>query len=833
MIFQSWNSQVFNVFFISFSHKSRKMKKLYFVLSTLLIIGLHLQAQTFEEIERTRVVLPNGWSLTSVGKQLQLGDLPLNMAVSHNKKLLAVTNNGQSEQSIELFDTGRDVRLDSVKIAKSWYGLAFSENDQYLYVSGGNDNWVVRYGIKNGKLIENAKYVFGKPWPNPVSPTGVTLDESANRLYVTTKDDKSLYIFNIANRQLISKIPLAEPAYMSVLSADKKTLYISSWGGKKVQLFDTKTNRLSGEIPVGSHPNEMLLSKNGAYLFVANADDNSVSIISTKENKVIEVLNAALYPNAPSGSTTNGLALSDDDETLYVANADNNCLAVFNVEEPSRSYSLGYIPVGWYPTNVKWVNCKIYVTNGKGLHSLANPFGPNPTDTKETVSHHEGDNVTEIPIQYIGGLFKGTLSVIPEPDGAQLEVYSRAVYNNTPYSKEKELYTEGGQCNPVPFRVGDPSPIKYVFYIIKENRTYDQVLGDIPEGNGDESLVLFGEKITPNLHKLAREFVLFDNFYVNAEVSMDGHNWSMGAYANDYLEKTWPTSYGGRGGTYSGEGEYYMGNNRDGFIWDNCNRNGVTYRSYGEFGDRGKANLPVLQGHMARGFKGWDLNFKDIYRFEQWKHDFDSLLAINALPRLSTIRFGNDHTQGLTKGRPTPYAQVADNDMAVGLFIDYLSHSKIWNESVVFILEDDAQNGPDHVDAHRSPLFVVGPHVKRNYVDHTMYSTTSVLRTIELILEMPPMTQYDAAATPLWRSFTDTPDSTAYAHFPAQIDLDAVNGENKFSEVSKSLDFSQEDRVPDLLFNEILWQGLKGKNPPAPRHAAFVKVTPGEEDDDE
>mgnify|MGYP000992189659 CR=1 FL=1 len=799
----------------------------------LILLSITLKAQTLEQLEKTKIMLPNGWSLTSVGKQMQLGDLPLNMAVSHNKKMLAVTNNGQSEQSIELFDTECDVRIDSVKIAKAWYGLAFSENDNYLYASGGNDNWIVRYKITNGKLLKDSKYILGEPLPNLISPTGIALDEKYDKMYVVTKEDKSLYVFNISNRKLVNKVSLGEPAYMCVLSGDKNTLYISSWGGKKVQMYNTKSNRLSGEIPVGSHPNEMCISNNGKYLYVANSDDNSVSVISTKDNKVVEVLNAALYPDAPPGSTTNGLALSDDDKTLYIANADNNCLAVFNVSEPARSFSLGFIPVGWYPTNVKWVNHKIYVTNGKGLTSLANPYGPNPTDSKETVSHHKGDTVTKVPVQYIGGLFKGMLSIIPEPDGAQLEIYSRAVYNNTPYSKEKERYTEGGQNNPIPFRVGDPSPIKYVFYIIKENRTYDQVLSDIPEGNGDKSLLLFGEEITPNQHKLAKEFVLFDNFYVNAEVSMDGHNWSMGAYANDYIEKTWPTSYGGRGGSYSGEGQYYMGNNRDGFIWDNCKRNGVTYRSYGEFGDRGKANLAVLQGHMATGFKGWDLNLKDIHRFEQWKHDFDSLLAKNAVPQLSTIRFGNDHTQGLTKGRPTPYAQVADNDMAVGLFIDYLSHSKIWNESVVFIVEDDAQNGPDHIDAHRSLLFVVGPHVKRNYVDHTMYSTTSVLRTIELILGMPPMTQYDAGATPLWRSFSNTTNLTPYNHIPAQIDLDVVNGENKYSEISKTMNFDQEDKVPDLLFNQVLWQGLKGENPPAPRRAAFVKISQTDEDEDE
>jgi DNA-binding beta-propeller fold protein YncE len=280
-----------------------------------------------------------------------------------------------------------------------------------------------------------------------------------------------------------------------------------------------------------------------------------VSVINTKEGKVVETLNAALYPNAPSGSTSNGVALSENGKILYIANADNNCLAVFDVTNPGKSVSKGFIPVGWYPTNVKVVGNEILVTNGKGLSSKANPQGPNPTDKKEKVDRHSGDANKPKEIQYIAGLFKGTLSFIESPQPETLAVYSRAVYQNTPYSKDKELNAEGEVGNPIPMKIGEKSPIKYVFYVIKENRTYDQVLGDLPQGNGDPNLCLFGEKITPNQHKIANEFVLLDNFYVDAEVSADGHNWSMGAYATDYLEKTWPSSYGGRGGSYGGEGE--------------------------------------------------------------------------------------------------------------------------------------------------------------------------------------------------------------------------------------------------------------------------------------
>jgi hypothetical protein len=419
------------------------------------------------------------------------------------------------------------------------------------------------------------------------------------------------------------------------------------------------------------------------------------------------------------------------------------------------------------------------------------------------------------------------MSIIDVPDSKQLSVYSQQVYANTPYTKEKETVSQGEEGNPVPEKVGDTSPIKYVFYIIKENRTYDQVLGDIKEGNGDTSLVLFGEKITPNEHKLAMDFVLLDNFYVDAEVSADGHNWSLGGYATDYLEKTWVTSYGGRGGTYDAEGNRAIANNKNGFLWDNCKRGGVSYRTYGEFANNYKPNIPVLKNHYCPYFTGWDLQTWDTTRVAQWKRDFDSLVSINALPHLNTLRLPNDHTEGMEKGKPTPYAHVAGNDLAVGMFIDYLSKSPVWKESLVVVVEDDAQDGPDHVDAHRSTAYIIGPYVKRNFVDHTPYTTTGLLRTMELILGLPPMSQYDAAAIPLWRSFTSVPDTSAFNHLPAQVDLTAKNtATNKLSEKSAAFNFTKEDAVNEAEFNEVLWKGIKGINStvPSPRRAAFVRV---------
>ena len=777
------------------------------------------------------LTLPNGWSLSPAGRSLPLGDLPLNMAVSASKKLMAVTNNGQGKQTLQLIDVQAEKILDNIEIKKSWLGLCFSSDEKKLYASGGNDNWILQYAIIKNKLQLEDSISLGNKWPNKISPAGIAIDDTKKILYVVTKDNNSLYTISLRDKSIIQKVSLGAEAYTCLLSPDKKLLYISVWGDKKVVLYNTAKKMITGSIDVGDHPNELCLSAKGNYLFVANALDNSVSVIDTKQQKVIETLTASLYPDAPQGSTTNGLALSADGKMLFIANADNNCLAVFDISKPGRSQSIGFIPVGWYPTCVKVIGKKIFVTNGKGFSSFANPRGPSPV--KSRVKYQADD---ENAPQYIGGLMKGSMSIIDMPSEKQLGIYSQQVYTNTPYTKEKELLSKGEAGNPIPQKIGDPSPIKHVFYIIKENRTYDQVLGDVKEGNGDTSLVLFGERITPNQHKLAKDFVLLDNFYVDGEVSADGHNWSMGAYATDYLEKNWVTSYGGRGGGYDAEGTRKIANNKGGFLWDHCKKAGVSYHTYGEFADDYKPNIPVLKDHLCTYYTGWNMKVKDTSRVYQWKRDFDSLVAINAVPQFNSLRLPNDHTEGLSRNKPTPFAHVADNDLSVGMFIEYLSQSKIWNESVVFILEDDAQNGPDHVDAHRSPAFVIGPYVKRHFVDHTPYTTSGILRTMELILGIPPMSQYDAAATPLWRCFTATPDYNGYTSLPINVDLNDKNlAWNELASRSEQFDFTKEDRINDLDFSDVIWKAVKGEQSkmPAPRRAAFVKLPLEKDADDE
>ena len=798
----------------------------------LLLIACLFQLQTVNCQLPTPVTLPNGWSLTPIGRCFPLGDLPLNMAVAHSGKRMAVSNNGQSGHSIQYIDIATESVLHELVIDKAWYGLAFSDDDQSLYVSAGYDNRINVYSTKGDQLTLRDSILLGKAWPEKIGPAGIAINSKKQLLYTVTRDDSSLYIIHTGNKSILHQIKLGAEAYSCILSPDHTILYVSLWGGDQVLKINASNGNIITRLQVGDNPNEIILNKKGDKLFVANANDNSVSVIRTTDMKVMETLNAALYADAVPGSTSNGLALSADEERLYIANADNNALAVFEVEEAGSSKSLGFIPVGWYPTNVRVVGKKVFVTNGKGFNSLANPNGPNPLGNKQKVIFQKGDASKPAAVEYIGGLFKGTMSIFEEPTEQLLGLYSKAVYANTPYSKEKEMQATGEPGNPIPMKVGDPSPIKYVFYIVKENRTYDQVLSDVAGGNGDTSLLLFGEKITPNQHALVKEFVLLDNFYVDGEVSADGHNWTFGAYATDYLEKNWPTSYGGRGGDYDAEGRRRAADNKGDFIWGNAKRHGVSYRTYGEFADDYKPNLKILEGHFCPYYTSWDETVRDTTRVNQWKRDFDSLLRINAVPQLNTLRLINDHTEGMSLGRPTPFAHVADNDWAVGLFIEHLSKSPIWEQSVVFIVEDDAQNGPDHVDAHRTTAYVAGGYVKRGYIDHTPYSTSSMVRTIELILGMAPMSQYDAAATPMWRSFSKTVNTKTFQAIPANVNLNDVNTKDgPLAKKSKTFDFSKEDRVNDFEFSEVIWKGVRGEHSvmPAPKRSAFVRTVDADE----
>jgi YVTN family beta-propeller protein len=792
--------------------------------------------------------LPNGWRIAPTGRHAPIGDLPLNMVWSPDGRYLLVTNNGWSKPSITIFDTANFNIKGVLPLDHAWLGLAWHPDGKRLYSSGAAQNLVNELAWNGAALKLNDPIVIARPELKPTFETlkdsgfvgGVSISPDGKKLYAVQVFGSAVSMIDLERRKVERTAHLSAEPYSSLVSADGRTVFVSLWGGGKLLLLDAATLELKSDVQVGEHPNAMVQSKDGSRLFVACANTNAVWVVDLKTLRATEQIGVALYPNAPPGTTPNALALSPDGATLLVANADNNTVAVVDVSNASMSHVRGYIPTGWYPTGVTFDRDgrRIYVLNGKGLSPAANPRGPYP-------GTRGADG------QYIGMLLQGALSEITLPDDPGLQVLTKRAYEVTPYDDKTKLAPADAPIDsPVPGRVGGASPIKHVFYIVRENRTYDQIFGDIPSGNGDPTLTLFGEDVTPNAHALAKEFVLLDNFYVDAEVSYDGHAFSMGAYATDAVEKIWPTNYGSRGGIYLSEGG---GGQRNpygnlsappqGYIWDMAARANVSIRSYGEFVNKDEktglveASVPGLKGRFAPDYPPYDLNILDNTRVDAWLREFREFEKNGQLPQLSIIRLGNDHTAATRPGARTPRAMIAENDTALGRVVEAISHSRFWNESAIFVLEDDAQNGPDHVDAHRSPALVVSPFAKRRVVDSTLYTTSSVLRTMELILGLEPMSQYDASATPMYGSFQPTPNPASFAALPARVPLDELNTFTSYgAQASLRMNLEEADMAPELELNEIIWRSIRGLDSPMPppRHAAFVTASAaGDDDDDE
>jgi len=762
------------------------------------------------------ILLPNRYRLSPAGEQIPVGDLPLNMVLSPDGKYLAVTNNGYSEQFVSIIDVAGNKQVQTLPVRASFFGIDFSDDGEKLFVSGGGRNLIYIFARNDSGFVRADSILLTADDKTEWFVMGLTAAENGNTLFVATKTLKTLLKVSVTEKQITGRLLFDHFLYDVVLNHAGDKLYVSLWGGSAVAVVDPQNLTLLKTIATGDHPNKMALAGDGR-LFVANANTDNITVIDTENDSVIETISVKPYPDAPNGSTPNGLAIAADNNTLYVANADNNDVAVIDISQPGASQLLGRIPTGWYPTAVAITTDseKLFIANGKGFISHANPNGPDPTNERKWDRN-----------QYIGKMLWGTVSALPVPDSEQLRQYTDQVRKNNGWdqidkAKPQQAATEK---HAIPGNVGEPSFIKHVLYIIKENRTYDQVFGDLPQGNGDSSLVLFGREITPNHHNIVEQFVLFDNFYVNAEVSADGHEWSMGAIATDFVEKTWPSTYSGRGRGYPSEGNYEIAYPSIGYIWDMAARKGISYRSYAEFikappdtAEPAFTSVKNLEGHFDPRFRPWDLDYLDVWRAKEFIRELREYEKTGDLPNLMIMRLPNDHTYGTRAGKHTPRSMVADNDLALGMVVDALSHSKFWKESAIFVLEDDAQNGPDHVDAHRSILLVASPYARRGMVDHNMYDTASVLKTIELILGLPPMSQYDAAAFPLMPAFQDKPDFTPYQHVPNQYPLDNINAEMAYgADLSLAMDFSDEDEAPEYQLNEILWKSIKGSHSPMP-----------------
>jgi YVTN family beta-propeller protein len=776
------------------------------------------------------VLLPSGWSLKPAGRQTNLGDFPVQIAVHPVEPVLAILHAGYGEHEVVTVSARSGKVIGRVALAETFAGLVWSADGKSLFVGGGFDDRIYRFRHTGGLLSNKTVIAYPQAEGDRQVPGGLALSADGKTLWAANVHGHSLSRVDTSEGVVRDSLSLEADSYPFGLAWDegRTRLYVSLWNRGSIAVIDTETRQIVNTIATQEHPNELLLARDGKLLYVANANRNTVSVIDTASAKVVETIGTAIDPGALAGCTPSSLALSPDETILLVANANTNHLAVVNVNRIGSSTPLGFIPTGWYPTSVRVARDgkTIFVTSGKGQSSRANRDGPNPVTAG-------GEGRTR---QYIGGLFQGTLAVIPFPSPDRMSLYSQTVYECSPLRRGDPAAVQGGRVeagHPIPRRVGDRSPVKYVVYIIKENRTYDQVFGDLPEGNGDSHLCLFPEAVTPNHHALAREFVLLDNFYVDGEVSADGHEWSMGAYATDFVERTWPLSYrGNRRVPYPSEGAFVMARPAAGYIWDRAAERGVSYRSYGEFIKNGKTpqepgttSVKALEGHFDPFFRSFDMDYPDVKRAERFLHELADFEKAGEMPRLVILRLPNDHTAGTKPGSPTVMAALGDNDLALGQVIEGLGRSRFWKEMAIFVVEDDAQNGSDHVDAHRTVALVISPYIRRHSVDSTMYSTSSMLRTMELILGLQPMSQFDAAARPMFAAFTPQADFSSFVHRPARVEINAKNPPRApMAELSQRLNLEIEDRADDLLFNEIIWKAVRGMNSPTPPpvRAAFV-----------
>lgn len=770
-------------------------------------------------------LLFNGWGVTPSGEQVPVSDLALKLVIAPDKKTIASVSGGFRNTGLTLLDVATRQVKQFLPLAEAWNGLAFSRDGRRIFVSGGDSGQIHVFSYSNGKATEE-KAVKPSPEGTGKFLAGIAVHPGSGKLFVCNEGNHEVWVLNPDTLLLETTIPTGMHPHSCVIGADQRHLYVSNWGSRSVSIIDTEKNRRVHDVAVGVRPNDLVLAPDGR-LFVACSGDNTVQVIQTKgvekpgetpspERRLWEgtreIISTSLYPQSPEGSTPDGLAVSPDGRTLFVANADNNDVVVVDISEPKVSRVEGFIPVGWYPTAVAVSpdNQTLLVANGKGLSSRANY----PAQTSEPRKLHKPP-----PFDYIGHTFEGFISFIGRPAAAQMGAYTEQVRRNCPYRPEGLHRASIRSETVVPDHAGQACPIKYVLYIIKENRTYDQVFGDFkdargkPAGNGDPNLVMYGEKVTPNQHQLARDYVLLDNLYCNGEVSADGHSWCDAAIATDFNQRSWILSYS-KHGRLPGNDEMEIP--AAGYLWDLCRQHGVSFKCYGE----GARRVPSIN-------RGKWIGQRDTERAKCWIEELEQAEKTGVLPRFMIMSLGENHTSGTKPGAHTPDACVASNDIAVGEIARAAMRSRFWKEMAIFVIEDDAQNGPDHVDAHRTAGLVISPYGKRGYVDSTLYTTASMVRTMELILGLPPLTQYDAGATPMFNCFQKTPRSSAFTLLTPQVDLEAKNtSKSPYAKQSKAMDFREYDRAPEDELNRILWFVAKGPDVPYPTpiHRAVIAL---------
>jgi YVTN family beta-propeller protein len=793
-----------------------------------------LQIREAAGLRPSENLLFNGWGVTPAGEHVQISDMALKMVVAPDKKTLLAASAGYNDTGVRLIDIASRKVTQFVPMQKIWNGLAFSLDGKRVFVSGGDSGRIFIFNYTDRKL-DPAGSVKPDNNGDPAFLAGIAIHPVTGKVYVCNEANGEVWVLNAKTLALETTVRTGEYPHSCLFGADKKSLYVSNWGGRTVSIIDSARNRRVRNLAVGIRPNDMALARDGR-LFVACSGDNSVHVIQTQTvekqapeanlkrrvpEAAREVISTSLYPESPEGSAPCGVAVSPDDKTLFIANADNNSVMVVDIsnglsEEARRnkesvSVVEGFIPTGWYPTAVcvSPDNKTLFVANGKGLTSAPNfPARANGRPPRKARTH-----------EHIAQLLEGSVSFISRPDPAQMAAHTEQVRRNSPYTPEALRKAPVPRDSIIPQEVGQPCPIKHVLYIIKENRTYDQVLGDMkdasgkPIGNGKADLAIYGEKVTPNHHQLARQYVLLDNLYCNGEVSADGHSWCDAAIATDFNQRSWTMSYS-RHGRLPGNQE--MDTPSAGYLWDLCQRHGISFKCYGEGAKRvSSANRGTWSGG------------RDMDRVKGWIHDLQEAEKTGKLAQFMIMSLGENHTRGTTPGAFTPNACVGSNDQGLARIVEAASKSRFWSQMAIFVIEDDAQNGPDHVDAHRTVGFVISPYTRRGIVDSTLYTTASMIRTMELILGLPPLTQYDAGATPMHNCFTNKADLKAYVPLPPQVDLMAKNtSKSPFAKESARMNFRQFDRAPEDALNRILWAEARGVDAPYPtpvHRAVFTK----------
>jgi len=749
--------------------------------------------------QRVWIYLPSGWGLSPAGKATPSGDMLAGGEASPDGRWIAFASVGQGVHKAYIADRTTGALVDTIAIQRGWIGLAWSDDSRRLYISGGTSNRLVRLGVTpEGHFAGLDSIAIPGRARDRGWLAGLAVHGSEAFLAVSAAD--SLLRIDLASGRITGALAFEEGASpYQVRFADDTTLVVSLQGKARVARVHPRSLTVVHTVDTGRHPNDLRIR--GDRLFVACGNDDAVDIFDlytgTREERVL----VRPWPDAPPGSTPHALELSPDGKRLFVALSDNNAVAVLDIEHRGRTEILGFIPTGAYPSALgSLADGRVLIGSGKG-------FGTGPNDKTAAI-----DSVAPKGYPYIVTLMSGRFFLVDAREPAELGAMTRTVFTVSKYKPHMVEDPDDAPrpgSNPVPSRLGDPSPIKHVLYIIKENRTYDQLFGDLtrngkPYGNGDPRLTLFGEDVTPNHRQLAREYVLLDNLYASGEVSVDGHHWSNGAYVPDFMQRTWPQQYSDKGTPRLFPS---LAETPSGRIWDRVRQAGLGYRTYYyHTRDRRSAAWAKAREDGVRDYQAVDIFIDEFHQMEQ----------AGTVPSFMVMALSEDHTKGTRPGVCTPKACVASNDIGIGKIVEAISKSSLWKQFAIFIIEDDAQNGPDHVDSHRTVGLVISPYTRNTGVDHTHYTTTSMLRTIELILGVEPMSQFDAAATPMYGAFHRRADVTPYALRMPATDLNAINREAPESDLLAAIDYSEPDQLSlaqEIALNQAIWRSVKGNVP--------------------